>query len=177
METDIWPSKRLRKRFLCHFMCYTGAEGGTTMALKNIPGILCPDLLWILSAMGHGDEIAIVDKNFSACRVSKKTVSGKLVSMNAASATDAIEAILAVMPLDHFVEQPLKHMEDPDQPGIMLSVHADVELLCSTAEKRSITSRPIERFAYYPMAESCFAVVQTGEIRPYGNFILKKGVV
>jgi len=147
------------------------------MALKNIPGILCPDLLWLLSAMGHGDEIAIVDKNFSACRVSKKTVSGKLVSMNAASAPDAIAAILAVMPLDHFVEQPLMHLEDPDQTGIMLPVHADVELLCSTAEKRSITSRPIERFAYYPLAEACFAVVQTGEIRPYGNFILKKGVV
>ncbi|MBY5399888.1 MULTISPECIES: RbsD/FucU family protein [Rhizobium] len=147
------------------------------MALKNIPGILCPDLLWILSAMGHGDELAIVDKNFSACRVSKKTVTGKLVSMNAASATDAIAAILAVMPLDHFVEQPLMHMEDPDQAGTMLPVHADVELLCSTVEKRSIKSRSIERFAYYPLAESCFAVVHTGETRPYGNFILKKGVV
>ncbi|RWX17904.1 fucose dissimilation pathway protein FucU [Rhizobium hidalgonense] len=147
------------------------------MALKNIPGILCPDLLWILSAMGHGDEIAIVDKNFAGSRVSKKTVSGKLISMNAASATDTIEAILAVMPLDHFVEQPLMHMEDPDQAGILLPVHSDVELLCSTAEQRGIKSEPVERFAYYPIAEACFAVVQTGETRPYGNFILKKGVV
>ena len=32
--------------------------------LKNIPPILGPDLLGILRAMGHGDEIAIVDANY-----------------------------------------------------------------------------------------------------------------
>ena len=34
--------------------------------LKNIPPILGPDLLGILRAMGHGDEIAIVDANYPA---------------------------------------------------------------------------------------------------------------
>ncbi len=32
--------------------------------LKGIPPILGPDLLHALRAMGHGDEIAIVDANF-----------------------------------------------------------------------------------------------------------------
>ena len=32
--------------------------------LKGIPPILGPDLLYILRAMGHGDEIAIVDANY-----------------------------------------------------------------------------------------------------------------
>ena len=34
--------------------------------LKSIPPILGPDLLAILRAMGHGDEITIVDANFPA---------------------------------------------------------------------------------------------------------------
>ena len=32
--------------------------------LKNIPHILSPDLLHALQAMGHGDEITIVDGNY-----------------------------------------------------------------------------------------------------------------
>lgn len=35
-----------------------------------------------------------------------------------------------------------------------------------------------ERFEFYGEARKCFAVIQCiGERRPYGNFILKKGVV
>jgi L-fucose mutarotase len=36
---------------------------------------------------------------------------------------------------------------------------------------------PIERFAFYDEAKTCFAVIQTLERRPYGNVILKKGCV
>jgi hypothetical protein len=46
--------------------------------LKGIPSFLNADLLWALAAMGHGDELAIVDRNFSADRVARKTSSGKL---------------------------------------------------------------------------------------------------
>ena len=34
--------------------------------LLGIPGILSGDLLKVLSDMGHGDEVAIVDANFPA---------------------------------------------------------------------------------------------------------------
>jgi L-fucose mutarotase len=34
--------------------------------LKNIDPILSPELLFTLRAMGHGDEIAIVDANYPA---------------------------------------------------------------------------------------------------------------
>ena len=34
--------------------------------LKNINPILSPELLKILSEMGHGDEIVIADANFPA---------------------------------------------------------------------------------------------------------------
>jgi L-fucose mutarotase len=34
----------------------------------------------------------------------------------------------------------------------------------------------IERFAFYERARSAHAIVMTGELRKYGNLILKKGV-
>jgi L-fucose mutarotase len=34
----------------------------------------------------------------------------------------------------------------------------------------------MERFAFYEQAKRAFAVVMTGEVRKYGNLILKKGV-
>lgn len=37
---------------------------------------------------------------------------------------------------------------------------------------------PLARFDFYDRAEDAFAIVQAGaERRPYGNFVLKKGVV
>lgn len=38
--------------------------------------------------------------------------------------------------------------------------------------------QPLERFDFYDRAKKAFAIVQAGaERRPYGNFVLKKGVV
>ena len=34
--------------------------------LRNIDPLLTPDLLYVLRAMGHGDEIVIVDANYPA---------------------------------------------------------------------------------------------------------------
>jgi len=35
----------------------------------------------------------------------------------------------------------------------------------------------LERFAFYDQARSAFAVVQVGDPRPYGCFLLRKGVI
>lgn len=145
--------------------------------LKGIPSFLNADLLWVLAAMGHGDELAVVDRNFSADRVARKTSSGRLITLAGIDSPTAINGILQLMPLDTFVETPVNHMISVEHPNQILDVHQDVITVCSKVEQRNIVSRPIERMAYYPLAMSCFAVVQTGEDRPYANFILKKGVV
>jgi L-fucose mutarotase len=155
----------------------TQIRGLLNMTLKGIPHFMDADLLWVLAAMGHGDELAVVDRNFSAHRVACDTTSGKLIVLNGMNVTDAIAGIIKLFPLDSFVDQPLSHMEAADQPGKLLPVHSDVESICSAAAARKLVSNPIERFAYYPLAKSCFAVIQTSEDRPYANFILKKGVV
>src|SRR5690606_4826446 len=66
----------------------------TTM-LKNIPAILGPELLYALRAMGHGDEIAIVDANYPA-----DSAGPSVIRLDGISATDVLEAVLTLMPLD-----------------------------------------------------------------------------
>ena len=50
----------------------------------------------------------------------------------------------------------------------------------STVLARADYDGPIEaldRFAFYERARGAFAIVATGEVRLYGNLILKKGVI
>jgi L-fucose mutarotase len=36
---------------------------------------------------------------------------------------------------------------------------------------------PMERFAFYERVRRAFAIVHTGELQPWANFIFKKGVL
>ena len=145
--------------------------------LKHIPAFMDAELLWVLAAMGHGDELAVVDRNYPARSTAMETQSGKLITLGGMDAPATIGGILELMPLDSFVEAPLAWMDPVDQPGTALSVHADVLDVCQRAEGREITHTVIERHQFYAAAKKCFAVVQNSENRPYGCFILKKGVV
>lgn len=145
--------------------------------LKNVPSFMDAELLWVLAAMGHGDELVVVDRNFPAQSVAMQTQSGKLITLGGMDAPSSIGGILELMPLDTFVDAPLSWMDPVDQPGAILSVHADVLAACSKAEGRDVRHAVIERHEFYAAAKRCFAVVQNSENRPYGCFILKKGVV
>ena len=145
--------------------------------LKHVPSFMDAVLLWVLAAMGHGDELVVVDRNFPAQSVAMETQSGKLITLGGMDAPTSIGGILELMPLDNFVEAPIAWMDPVDQPGAVLAVHADIQRVCNEAEGRIVTCQPIERHAFYAAAKRCFAVVQNTENRPYGCFILKKGVV
>jgi L-fucose mutarotase len=67
--------------------------------LKNVPAILSPDLLYTLRAMGHGDELAIVDANFPA-----EYLGPEVIRADGSSATDILNAVLSLLPLDDFVD-------------------------------------------------------------------------
>lgn len=145
--------------------------------LKHVPAFMDAELLWVLAAMGHGDELVVVDRNFPARSVAMETQSGRLITLEGMNAPSSIGGILELMPLDNFVEAPLAWMDPVDQPGAVLSVHADVLEACRAAEGREVAHTVIERHQFYAAAKKCFAVVQNSENRPYGCFILKKGVV
>ena len=137
--------------------------------LKGIPNIISPELLKILSEMGHGDEIVLGDANCPAMRLNDKCLHCAV-----SSAPKLAEAILKLMPLDTYAK-PVFLMElvpgddadtsnwDEYEAVIKKHTHEDIE--------------HIERFAFYERMKSAYAVVITSDTRPYGNIILKKGVV
>lgn len=145
--------------------------------LKNIDPIISPDLLRILAAMGHGDDLVVVDANFPADSVARQTTVGKLVRLDGVDVVQAISAILSVFPLDSFVESPARRMEIVGAPDEVPEVQQDVQREIDDAEGQSLPMASIERFAFYEEAKKAYAVVATTEGRAYGCFLLKKGVI
>ena len=145
--------------------------------LKGIDPILNADVLYALKSMGHGDELIITDTNFPADSVARQTVLGKLLRIDAVTAGRAAKAILSVLPLDSFVEQPALRMEIVGKPGEVPPVQAEVQAEIDAAEGRSWPMGSIERFAFYDLAKKAYCVIQTGERRFYGCFAFKKGVI
>lgn len=144
--------------------------------LKGIDPILNADVLYALRSMGHGDDLIVCDTNFPAESVARQTVLGRLLRIDA-SAPRVVRAILSVMPLDSFVEHPAMRMEVVGKPDEIPAVQAEVQAEIDRAERRSWPMGSIERFAFYDLAKKSFCVVQTGECRFYGCFVLKKGVI
>lgn len=145
--------------------------------LKGIDPILNAEVLGALRAMGHGDDLIVCDTNFPADSVSRQTVLGKLLRIDNVSAARAIKAILSVMPLDSFVEHPAMRMEIVGKPDDLPPVQQEVQREIDAAEGKSLPMGSIERFAFYEAAKKAYCVVQTGERRFYGCFLLKMGVI
>jgi L-fucose mutarotase len=139
--------------------------------LKGIPPILGPDLLHILRAMGHGDEIAIVDANYPA-----DNAGPAVVRLDGLSATEVLDAILTLMPLDDFVDEQAVGMEVVGNGRKREAVHKDFDKLIAKHEPQMKLTL-VERFAFYGRVKEAYAIVQTGERRLYGNVLLKKGII
>ncbi len=139
--------------------------------LKGIPSILGPDLLWVLQSMGHGDEITIVDGNYPG-----ESAGPELVRMDGHSATDVLEAVLKLMPLDDFVVDPAVIMQVVGAAELREPIMNEFATIVGRHEP-NVKIASLERFAFYKRANAGYANVQTGEQRLYGNIILKKGVI
>jgi len=136
--------------------------------LIGLNPLLTPDLLHVLRAMGHGDDIAIVDANFPGTTMGKR-----LVRLDGISATDVLGAVLSVLPLDDFVDEAALTMQVVGKADDVPPAVAAFRGLVGSATRCGT----LERFAFYERAKGAYAIVQTGETRLYGNIILKKGVI
>jgi L-fucose mutarotase len=140
--------------------------------LHNIPPILSPDVLWTLRAMGHGDDLVIADANFPAT-----ALGARYHRLDGLTATDVLQAVLTVLPLDHFVPNPALVMEVVDDPDAVPPIVTEFQAVTTATADNPATLGRLERFAFYDRAKTAFAIIQTGETRLYGNIILKKGVI
>lgn len=142
--------------------------------LKGIDPLLSPDLLKILCEMGHGDEVFVVDANFTASTLAKGR---PIVRLDGVSLQRACEAVLSVFPLDA-AEQPVGFMRVCHSPeGFLNGAQQDVLRVLSRHDIQTEHCEPIERFAFYERAQRAYAFVVTGELRTYANFCFKKAVV
>lgn len=139
--------------------------------LKGIDPLISPDLLKTLAEMGHGDEIVIADANFPSASVA--TASGRLLRMDC-PAPRAVRALLSLMPLDTTDPDPVLTMQVVGDPDACPPVVAEAAPLFAAEGTASVS---LERHAFYDRARRAFAVLRSAETRPYGNFILRKGVL
>jgi L-fucose mutarotase len=140
--------------------------------LKHIDPLLNADLLHALQSMGHGDELALVDCNFPAASTARR-----LIRLDGADAIRAACAVLSVFPVDTFVEPAAFRMEVVGAPAEVPTVQRAFQAALDDAEGRAIPIGALERFAFYERARRAYAVIATGERRPYGCFLLVKGVI
>lgn len=145
--------------------------------LKNIPKLLSSELLKVLCDMGHGDEIAIVDANYPA-----EKYGNIVIKYPGVSATDLLEAILYVFPLDHVEEFPVSVMDlvEVDRLSGMSDpeIWEEIKVILSQASEREISAlKKYSRDEFYAQSKTAYAIIQTGEERLYGDIILTKGVI
>ena len=145
--------------------------------LKGIDNRLNAEVLGCLRAMGHGDALIIADTNFPSDSVARATVTGQLLRMENLTAAQAVQGVLSVFPLDTFVDDFAGRMEIVGDARSIPPVQAEVQAEIDAAEGRARPMVSIERFAFYDIARKAYAVIQTGERRFYGCFMLRKGVI
>ena len=140
--------------------------------LKGISPLLTADLLHALRAMGHGDEIAIVDANFPAASVGRR-----LIELPGTTSPDVLAAVLLVFPVDTFETPAAITMEVVGNAQAVPPPVADFAQVFAAAGLGTIAIGHIERGAFYARARNAYAIVRTGELRPYGNILVVKGVI
>ena len=145
--------------------------------LKGLDPRLNAEVLYALRDMGHGDTLIIADTNFPSDTIARQTVLGELLRMDNLTSAEAAEAVLSVLPLDTFVDDFAGRMEIVGNPEEIAPVQAEVQAVIDKAEGKPREMIGIERFAFYDMAKQAYAVIQTGERRFYGCFMLRKGVI
>jgi L-fucose mutarotase len=121
--------------------------------------------------MGHGDEIALVDAHFPATSLARR-----LVRLDGANLPDALAACLHLIPLDTFVPDPAVRMEMIDHPTRLPEVQLQCQEVIDKAEGRHVALVGVQRYAFYDRAKLAYAIVATGEMRPYGCILIKKGI-
>lgn len=139
--------------------------------LKGIDPLLTPDLLLLIAEAGHGDVIAVVDKNYPA-----HSAGVPVVELPGADVTAALRAICSLLPVDRlFQPNPVKHMLTVE--GVPGPAVEDVRATLVAAEGHEVGMEGLERFAFYAAAKEAYALVHTSDDRPYACFLVAKGVV
>ncbi|MDR5826196.1 RbsD/FucU domain-containing protein [Caballeronia sp. LZ043] len=138
--------------------------------LKNINPLLGPDLLYVLRAMGHGEDIAVVDRNYPVL-----SAGPRILREDAANGPTVLDAVLSVLPLDKG-HGAVSRMEVRSKPDELLEVMGDlINVVKSHAPAMEVGSLPPNDFK--ARASRAAAIIISGEARVYGNILVRKGTL
>lgn len=138
--------------------------------LKGISKHISPDLLALLHRMGHGDELLLADAHFPG-----HSSGPQVLRADGITVTQLLDGILPLFELDSYAP-PLIMMQPVATDLLDPAVEHDYMQVIRKHAAAVPDPQRIERFAFYERARSAYAIVMTGELRKYGNLILKKGV-
>lgn len=139
--------------------------------LIGLPPLLGPELLFTLRAMGHGDEIAIVDGNYPALEHGRRVIRADGLGL-----IPVLDAVLQVLPVDDFVPQAIFRAAVKGDPSLVDPVHLEIEAVCARrAPNQAVVALAGE--AFYKRVKAAHTLIATSEPRLYANVIIRKGVI
>ena len=145
--------------------------------LRGIPDILSPELLNTLAEMGHGVKLVIADMYYPSAANARRA-GGQLIRADGVKSVELLDAILRFFPLDRSVDKPVTiiGLQDCDKGKVETPVW---EEYIATVEKYDERGRDAvgwaERFDFYALADTAYAVVATSETALYGCLVIQKG--
>ena len=143
--------------------------------LKGINPLLTPELLKLLMEMGHDDALVLADANFTAMSIA---ASKPVLRLPGSSMVQVVKAITSLLPLAEDVDHPVAYMQvSGTESDYRSEVQREVMAILAPQLLPTQTAEAVERYAFYDRARAAYALVLTGERQPFGNFILRKGVI
>jgi L-fucose mutarotase len=138
--------------------------------LMHIPRSFTPELLELMAAMGHGEELLLGDGNFPLLSTGGSGV--RRIQLPAGDIAGLLADILYFFPLDETVDSPLTVMESAKESGAYGRYQ---EILSRMGIKAAIGA--VERFAFYDRAAKAVGIVISADTTRGGNILLKKGTI
>lgn len=140
--------------------------------LKGIDPLLRGELLKALDEMGHGERVALVDRNFGAYQYGKP-----VVDLGDVAADRAAQALFSVFPLDTFCDTPVARMAYDDDSEMVNDAHTAVLARAHEASGATWQWEVLHRPEFYAQVPTVSLVIRCLEDAPYACFMFQKGVI
>jgi len=140
--------------------------------LKAINPLLSPEILYILRAMGHRQDLAIVDANYPC-----ENNGPRIARLDGIPVTDVLDAVMSVLPLERKEPQVAWRMIASGRQDNDLPIFGEFQAIIARREAEGIDISAIDPAEFKARAQKAYAIIVTGERRLYANIIVRKGVI
>ena len=133
--------------------------------IKSVDPRLPSEALFLLWAMGHGDEVAVVDSRYAIDQGGDAEVHATVVQMGDVDIMQAIRAILSVVQLDtNFVADPVRQIE-PARSEPLCEVRRAVQNEVDDALGFRCSIIGVAGTEFHEQVKNCYGVIITGDAR------------